>query len=386
MNGPLKEITILDFSRLLPGPLATMFLADMGADVIKIEHPKNPDYIRFFPPHIDDNSAYYYALNRNKKSLSVDYSKPKGLEILYKLVEKADVLIEQFKPDFLAKFGLDYASLQTINPKLIYASITGYGQQSSMSGFGGHDLNFMAVSGLLGMNGTDDEISIPAFQTADVAGGSYMTMNAILAALFQRTKTGKGTHLDIAMTDCVVPLAALALTETEASGKHTPRGKYQLSGGVANYNTYRCKDGKWLAVGSLEAKFWNKVCSMLEKPEWEQEVFFQPEKIKADLKALFHTKTRDEWEAFFAGEDVCITRVNEADEVLDDKYIVEKELFASFEINGKKVSSAKMPVKLPGTAENSSWLAPKQGEDNEVILRSLNYSDEEIRAVMNQIL
>src|SRR5690606_432194 len=213
LNGPLKGITVLDFSRLLPGTLATIFLADMGADVIKIESPKNPDYIRFFPPHIDDNSAYYYALNRNKKSLSVDYSKPQGLEIIYALVKKADVLIEQFKPDFLAKFGLDYETLKTINPKLIYASITGYGQQSSLSDFGGHDLNFMAISGLLSLNGTEEEISIPAFQTADVAGGSYMAMNAILAALFQRTKTDKGAYLDIAMTDCVVPLAALALAE-----------------------------------------------------------------------------------------------------------------------------------------------------------------------------
>ncbi len=378
LNGPLKNIMVLDFSRLLPGPLAAMFLADMGADVIKIESPKSLDYVRFFPPHLDDNSAYYYALNRNKKSLSVDYAQPQGLEIIYELVKKADVLIEQFRPNAMAKLGLDFATLQKINPKLIYASITGYGQNSSMSDFGGHDLNFMAISGLLSCTGTEEEIAIPGFQTADVAGGSYMTMNAILAALFQRTQTGKGTHLDIAMTDCVLPLAALALAETEASGKLTPCGKFQLSGGAANYNVFKCKDEKWLAVGALEAKFWNKVCVRLQKPEWESEVFYNSEKIKAELKELFKTKVRDEWEVFFKADDVCITRINELDEVMNDPYISERKLFASFDVHGKKVSSVQMPVKLPDTEQNVSWLAPKLGEDNEAILRSLNYSEEQI--------
>lgn len=378
LNGPLKNITVLDFSRLLPGPLAAMFLADMGADVIKIENPQSPDYVRFFPPHIDDNSAYYYALNRNKKSLSVDYNTPQGLEIIYALVKKADVLIEQFRPNAMAKLGLDFATLQKINPNLIYASITGYGQNSSMSDFGGHDLNFMAISGLLSCTGTENEITIPAFQTADVAGGSYMTMNAILAALFHRTQTGKGAHLDIAMTDCVVPLAALALAETEASGKPTPRGKFQLSGGVANYNVFKCKDEKWLAVGALEGKFWNKVCARLQKPEWEREVFYNSEKIKAEMELLFATKTREEWESFFKADDVCITRINELDEIINDPYLSERKLLTSFDVQGRKVSSVQMPVKLPDTEQNISWIAPKLGEDNETILHSLNYTNEQI--------
>ncbi|HEY0261942.1 MAG TPA: CaiB/BaiF CoA-transferase family protein [Chitinophagales bacterium] len=380
LNGPLKNIVVLDFTRLLPGPLATMFFADMGADVIKIESPKNPDYIRFFPPSIGENSAYYYALNRNKKSLSIDYTELQGLEIIYELVKKADVFIEQFKPYFLKKFGLDFETLKKINPKLIYASITGYGQNSSMSDFGGHDLNFMAISGLLSTNGTKDEIIIPNFQTADVAGGSYMTMNAILAALFQRTQTNIGAYLDIAMTDCVVPLAALAIAETEATNSLTPRRKAPLSGVTANYNVFKCKDEKWLAVGAFEMKFWSKVCAKLGKPEWLNDTFSNPEKVKAEMKKVFAEKTRDEWEILFENGDVCITRINELNEVIEDKYIQEKKLFTSFEVNGNKISSVQMPVKLPNTAENKSWLAPKLGEDNEIILRSLNFSDEQIAA------
>lgn len=381
LNGPLKGIVVLDFTRLLPGPLATMFLADMGAEVIKIESHKNPDYIRFFPPHADENSSYYYALNRNKKSLSVDYTTAQGLEIIYGLVKKADVLIEQFRPNAMEKWGLDYECLKKINPKLIYASVTGYGQNSSMSEYGGHDLNFIALSGLLGATGTKEEMVIPAFQSADVAGGSYMTMNAILAALFQRTRTNKGSYLDIAMTDCVLPLIALALAETEANGKITPRGKFQLSGGAANYNVFKCKDEKWLAVGSLEVKFWNKVCTRLEKPEWKEDVFTNPKKVKTELQSFFLTKTRDEWDTFFKADDVCITRVNELDEVIEDKYIQEKSLFASFDVDGKKISSVRMPVKFEATAENQSWLAPKLGEDNETILRLLNYSYEQIETL-----
>jgi alpha-methylacyl-CoA racemase len=220
LNGPLEGVRILDFSRLLPGPLASMFLADMGAEVLKVEDPDNPDYVRDFEPMLGDTSAFYYALNRNKKSLAVNFLNPEGKKIIDHILQSTDILIEQYRPGVMGHFGFGYEQAKAINPKIIYISITGYGQNNSMAQIAGHDLNYIATSGVLSTIGLNKEtITIPGVQIADIAGGSYMSINAILAALYQREKTGKGQQIDLSMTNAVLPLVALQFAEQQASGE-----------------------------------------------------------------------------------------------------------------------------------------------------------------------
>lgn len=383
LDGPLKGVRILDFSRLLPGPLATMLLADMGADVIKIEDPDNPDYIRDFEPMMEGTSAFYYALNRSKKSLAVNYLEQDGKRIIYELVKSADVVVEQYRPGVMKALGLDYETLIQYNPKLIYASITGYGQTSSMAQVAGHDLNYIAMAGLLGINGSGaDSVVIPGFQLADIAGGAYMAMNAILAALFQRERRGVGEHLDIAMADAVVPLTTLPFAEYQATGKVTERGAFQLSGGLANYNVFRCADGKFIALGSLEPKFWNQICAALNKPEWAN-VILEGESahaaVKLELKSMFQEQTRDYWVTFFKGKEVCVSAVNELDELASNTYLQEKNAFTKQHINGKEFFTVNMPIAFQSGKQNTSWIAPKLGEDTIAILRNMNISESEIQ-------
>jgi alpha-methylacyl-CoA racemase len=387
-KGPLEGVSIIDFTRLLPGPMATMLLADMGADVIKVEDPDSPDYVRFFEPMIGRNSAYYYALNRNKRSLAVNFLSTQGKEILTALIKKADVLIEQYRPGVMAKFGLSYEVLKTINPRLIYISITGYGQESALSQAAGHDLNYIAIAGALGITGYENgEPVIPGFQLADIAGGSYMAMTAVTAALYKREKTGHGEWLDIAMTDSVLPFIALPYAEAQLADKHSGRGKFQLSGGQANYNIYKCSDGKYVAMGSLEPKFWNKVCERLGKKEWQEKITGDEQtqmQVRDELRKIFLTKTRDEWCTLFAEDDACITPVNEIDEIGNDAYLNERKLFIDFEVAGKKIKTIAQPVKYASAAGAAHWPAPLLGEDTRAILSGLGHTDENIHRLIKE--
>lgn len=386
-TGPLEGVTIIDLTRLLPGPLATMMLADMGADVIKVEDPDSPDYIRSFEPLIEGTSAFYYALNRNKRSLAINFLSPAGKEVLLALVAKADVFIEQYRPSVMKSMGLDYETLKAINPRLIYVSITGYGQESSLSQAAGHDLNYIAISGALGVTGdAGGRPVIPGFQLADIAGGSYMAMNAVTTALYRREKTGMGEWLDIAMTDSVLPFLALPFAEQQALGKGHTRGKFQLSGGQANYNVYECSDGKYVALGSLEPKFWNKVCERLGRPEWREQILAGvevQEQIQKELQNIFLTKTRTEWLAFFQKDDVCLTAINDLDELTTDPYLRERKLFVDFDLGSKTFSTIATPVRHEGMTDQH-WQAPHLGEDTIAILRESGISDDQINHLIKE--
>ena len=385
--GPLRGVKIIDFTRLLPGPMATMLLADMGADVIKVEDPDSPDYVRSFEPMIDGISVFYYALNRNKRSLGINYLSDEGREVINALVREADVLIEQFRPGVMKKFGLDYDTLKAINPKLIYISITGYGQDSSLALAAGHDVNYLAIAGLLGITGTaEGGPVIPGFQAADVAGGSYMAMNAVTAALYQRERTGAGQYIDLSITDCMLPFMALPFAEYQAIGKRQGIGQFQLSGGQANYNIYKCGDGKYIALGSLEPKFWDKICLKLNHPEWRERIINDAEghkQIRQELQEIFQTKTRDEWCLFFADSDACISPINELDEIADDPHLNERKLFTSFQVGDKMIKTIAQPVRFAGNTHIENWIAPQLGEDTVAILREMNWSDERIKELIH---
>ncbi len=388
--GPLKGVRILDFTRLLPGPLATMLLADIGAEVIKIEDPDNPDYIRTFEPQMEGQSAFYLALNRGKKSLALNYLSAEGKEVLYKLVKEADVLVEQFRPGVMESIGLGYVKLSELNPRLIYASISGYGQQSTKAKDAGHDLNYIAIAGLLGVTGTTEKAVIPGFQTADVAGGGYMAMHAITTALYQREKTGAGQWLDISMTDAVVPLMALPLAEVQAAGDKG-RGNYDLSGGLPNYNTYRCSDGKHLAVGSLEPKFWSKLCTVIGKEEWSGVLLadaVELQKVRAELAGIIARRTRAEWLESFDAVDCCVTAVNDLGEVLTDEYLKDRQVFIENQQGAvRNFNTVRHPIRFKDCNFDDTWNAPVLGEDSAQVLKASGFTEEEIHQLMvNKIL
>ena len=386
-TGPLEGVRIIDFTRLLPGPLATMMLADMGADVIKVEDPDSPDYIRHFEPLIDGTSAFYYALNRNKRSLAINSLSQEGKSIITDLIKNSDVVIEQYRPGVMKKFGLDYETLRAINPKLIYISITGYGQESSLSQAAGHDINYISIAGALGVTIDDNgEPIIPGFQLADIAGGSYMTMNAVTAALYKREKTGTGEYIDIAMTDSVLPFMALPYAEYQANNR-LRKGKFQLSGSQANYNTYKCGDGKFIALGSLEPKFWNTVCDRLGKPEWQEKIIGDEatqNAIRKELQQILYQKTRNEWLAFFSNDDICLTPINDLSEIGSDKYLNERKLFVDFQLGDTQIKTIAQPIKFASQKDSDNWIAPQLGEDTSAILKELNLTDERINKLIAQ--
>ena len=339
---PLSGIKILDFTRLLPGPLATNFLGEMGAEILKIESPTSQDYMRSFPPFIDNESAYFHALNTHKKCLSIDYTTDSGRAELLSLIATADVFIEQFRPDVLQKFQLDYVSLKKINPALIYISLTGYGQNNSLSKQAGHDLNFLATSGLLSLNKNSDGMpTVPSFQTADVAGGTYMLVAAVTMALFERSRTNVGSYYDIAMADSITPLAAMYLAQTQFNAdKKIP---FMIDGSLGCYNVYACADAKHIALAALEPKFWIAFCNKLGKNEWIDKGFSK--EITAELTKLFATKERDEWVSFFTNVDCCISPVLEATELFAHPYFKERNAFSTIKINGKELFVLNSPIK-----------------------------------------
>ncbi len=382
-QGPLTGVKIIDFTRLLPGPLATMFLADMGADVIKVEDPDNPDYIRSFAPQINGMSMLYLALNRNKRSLALNTLSKEGKQVIYDLVKTADVLVEQYRPGVMKDMGFGYEELSKLNPKLIYVSITGYGQVSSKAMDAGHDLNYIAIAGALGITGSaNGDITIPGFQLADIAGGSYMAMNAVTAALYQRERTGKGEWIDVAMTDAAVPFTALQFAAYQGSKQDIPRAGFELSGALANYNVYKCKDGKHIALGSLEPKFWNRFCAKVGRTDWNDKFLQQGEelaKLKSEVKDLFLTRSRVEWLEYFKGEDFCFSTINDLPDMEEDVYLNERNMFVENEHAAVgKYKTINQPLKFLHAKFDNNWSAPDLGDDSVSILQELNYSNQQI--------
>ncbi len=391
---PLQGIRILDLSRLLPGPLATMLMADMGAEVIKIENPAQPDYVRNFPPVYEaegkEFSANYLAFNRSKKSLTLDYTQPEGREIFWKLVQTADVVVEQFRPGYLDKLAIGYSQAQKINEKIIYVSITGYGQTGSYSHLAGHDLNYLSYSGILGLIGEAGKApALPAVQLADIAGGSYMAIIGTLAALQARNHTHKGQHVDISMTEGVMPLLIVPFTHYQATRQAQKRGETPLSGAFPNYNVYMCKDGKYISIAALEPKFWIKFCNIVQKPDFlgfampqESE---QMQKNKAALQAFFLSQEREYWLKLSQEHDLLISPVYEIDEVQQDKHLQERHMFVKMQ-HPKigEILSLGFPIKFSLTPAFPQNIAPEMGADTENILQNIGFSASEIEKLKSK--
>jgi len=382
-GGPLKGLKILDFTRLLPGPLATMLLADMGAEVIKIEAPKFYDYTRDFPPHKGGESAGYLAFNRSKRSLSLDYATPEGKAIILDMVKNADIVMEQFRPGVMAKMGLGYEDLKKINPKIIYVSITGYGQTGPYAHLAGHDLNYITLAGLLSGN-KNEAPQVPLVQIADIAGGSYMAVIACLSAVYSLQQTGKGQFVDVSMMDGVMPLAVNAKAFQWMTEENIQRDEAFLSGGLVNYGIYPTKDNRYVALGTLEAKFWDKFCEIVNKPDWKNRIIAKDTRelthFKDELSTLFKTQTATYWSELGLKHDLLLNTVYEQDEVDKDPQVIAREMVVELEHpTAGKVKSIGVPLKFSETQAKPSWAPPLLGEDTLSILREAGLSEDTIQ-------
>jgi crotonobetainyl-CoA:carnitine CoA-transferase CaiB-like acyl-CoA transferase len=317
---PLGGLRVVDFSRLLPGPYASLWLADLGADVIKVEEPKGGDYLRWMPPLAGGLSYAFNALNSGKRSLAIDLKQPAGAQLMREVLLKADVVLESFRPGVMSRLGLGYPELAEPNPGLIYCAITGYGTTGPYVDRAGHDLNYLALAGVLGVTGpVDRPPSLSAVQIADIGGGALQALTGILAALVARASTGRGRFLDVSMTDGSLGFLQVALAAHLGSGARPPaRGADTLSGGQACYAVYETSDGRYMALAALEPKFWVEFCRAVERPDLLARHFGGPAeaaRTRQELAALFLTRTRVDWEACFAGVDACCEPVLEAAEV-----------------------------------------------------------------------
>ena len=388
--GPLAGVRVLDLSRLLPGGFCSLLLADHGADVLKVEDMGMGDYIRWSPPYVEGaaqsaRSALFLALNRNKRSIRIDLKQEAGREVLLALVREHDVVLESFRPGVLDRLGVGYDALRAVNPKLVLCSITGYGQEGPLRDRAGHDLNYLALTGLLGLTGEPGGPPVqPAGQIADLGGGALMAAFGILAALREAERTGDGQVVDVAMADGALSwLALVAAGLLNADDADPPaRGRLPLAGGLACYRPYACADGGWVALGALEAKFWAAWCRGVGREDLVRAQFAAPgSDAHAAVEAVFAARTRAEWQAFGREHECCLDPVLGLDEALASELVRSRGMVVDLDQPGaaEPVSLLGAPVKLSRTPADTNRLpGPQLGEHTAAALRGAGYDDEQI--------
>jgi crotonobetainyl-CoA:carnitine CoA-transferase CaiB-like acyl-CoA transferase len=373
---PLTDVRVLDLSRLLPGPFATLVLADLGATVDKLEDTGGGDYLRHMPPMLGGQSASFQMLNRGKRSAVLDLKRPEGRDAFKRLVASYDILFDQFRPGVLSRLGLGHDELRKHNERLIICCLTGYGQTGPLAHRAGHDLNYLARSGILSTQGPEGgPPQVPGVQLADISGGMWCVIG-ILAALAERAKTGKGTVLDIAMTDGVLGFASIAMAGALA-GEPPRAGADALSGGIAPYNTYVSKDGHAMTLASLEPKFWMAFCAGVGLQAGMEALMpgHHQVELKARVAEIFRSKTREEWVAFAASHDCCLEPVLDAGSIPDDPLLLARRLIFDIPTPRGPLPQFRTPV----TPKDESFTPPPlAGEHTRAIFRDGGFSDDEI--------
>jgi alpha-methylacyl-CoA racemase len=384
MPSWLDGIRVLDLSRLLPGPFLTMILADMGADVVKIEAPGIGDYLRQMPPAKKDMSGRFLAVNRGKRSLVLDLKKPEGRDALLRMAERADVVVESFRPGVMDRLGVGWEALRARNPKLVLCSISGYGQSGPYRERAGHDLNYVGLAGVLAMTGEarGRKPAMPGVQIGDLAGGALWSATGILGALLGRERTGEGAHLDISMTEGALALLTTELGNLDCGEREPSRGNQTLNGALANYSIYRTADGKYLSVGPLEPKFWLAFNAAIGRKGDLAEIVAPPEKqeqVRAELQAILEHKTRAEWVELLAAHDCCVEPILEMNELPEHPLHRERGVF--FRISDPDLGDI-LQVRTPiGTPPNPTR-APRLGEHSNEILADYGFTPDEIAALV----
>ena len=371
MEAALKGLKVLDFSTLLPGPFATMYLADMGADVVHIESPTRPDLIRMMPPYANGQATSHSYLNRNKQSIALDLKLSENVELIKSKISDYDIVLEQFRPGVMQRLGLGYDTLSEINPRLIYCSITGYGQSGPYKDKAGHDINYLALSGIAGHSGRVDG-GPPALgvQIADVAGGSLHAVIAILAAVYERARSGQGQFIDISMTDCVVSLNNMAASGVLAAGVAAAPEQSYLNGG-SFYDYYQTRDGRYLSIGSLEPQFMLGLAQILALPIIaEQGASFDiqdRQQVKQAIQEKIISEDFAYWTAQFAAADVCVEPVLRLDEALHSKLAHERGWYVEVPLQeGNKLTQRQLscPIKFSRSSLIYKHAGKNLGEDH----------------------
>jgi crotonobetainyl-CoA:carnitine CoA-transferase CaiB-like acyl-CoA transferase len=328
MPQPLAGLLVLDFTTLLPGPLATLMLAEAGAEVIKVERPGG-EAMRAYPPAWDGEGAAFALLNRGKTSLVLDLKNEADRQTLMPLLARADILVEQFRPGVMAGLGLSYEAVREHNARVIYCSISGYGQHGPRAGEAGHDINYIGATGLLALQpGPAAQPTVPPGLIADIGGGSFPALINILLALRQRDQTGVGCHLDIAMTDAMFTFGWYALAINAVTGRTPGAGEILFAGGSPRYALYPTKDGRLVACGALEQKFWETFCGTIELAPHLIDDRTDPAATRAAVATIVAGRSADDWRPLLAAADCCATIVVSLDEALRDPHFVERGLFA----------------------------------------------------------
>ncbi|MCX4029546.1 CoA transferase [Endozoicomonas sp. SM1973] len=375
---PLQSLKILDFSTLLPGPYGSMLLADLGANVLHIESPNRPDLARVTPPFVGKITALHAYINRNKKSVTLDLKQPDAVKTVKQLIMEYDIIIEQFRPGVMTRLGLDYEQLKIVNPQLIYCSITGYGQSSPYQQRAGHDINYLALTGIADASRRKDQPPTPAsVQIADVAGGSLHSVIGILAAVVARQTTGLGQHIDISMADCAFALNALAGSGFLGAGIE-PKPEQQILNGGSFYDYYQTRDGRYLALGCLEPKFLQSFCQLIDKPEL-MTLANNPQpaaqqQMKAILTGLFLTEDLAYWQQRFATEDVCIDPVLTVAEACEHPHFKSRQMVVEVDTNEGKQRQMACPIKFSNAKAHYQHIGRTLGADNQWLTDKLNSS------------
>jgi crotonobetainyl-CoA:carnitine CoA-transferase CaiB-like acyl-CoA transferase len=363
MPQPLSGIRVLDFTTLLPGPLATLMLAEAGAEVIKIERPGGED-LRAYPPAFDGFSAAFALLNRGKRSLVLDLTKDEDWQSLVPLLSSSDVIVEQFRPGVMERLRLGYEAVRQVNPRVVYCSISGYGRAGPRAQEAGHDLNYVGNTGLLALQpGPADRPVVPPALVADIAGGSFPAVLNILLALRQRDQTGQGCHLDIAMADAMFTFAWYALAVAQATGRYPAPGELLLAGGSPRYQLYPTADGKLIACAALEQKFWTAFVAAIGLPSDVANDFVDPAATKAAVAAIIVEKPADDWRPRLAAADCCATIVATLEEALADPHFIERGLFAHrvAGATGRTMTALPVPIAPAFRAAPRTVAAPELG-------------------------
>ena len=366
MTQPLEGLRIVDFSTLLPGPLASLMLAEAGAEVIRIERPESGDPMRHMPPRRGGESLPHALLNAGKKSIALDLKDPAAPGRLMPLIARADVLIEQFRPGVMDRLGLGYEALRKVNPRLIYCSISGYGQNGPKCNLAGHDINYVAEAGILSLStGPGARPTMPFAQIADVGGGSLPAVLNILLALQMRERTGQGTHLDIAMAEGALGFGFLAHAGALAGGQGLENGGGMLSGGLARYNLYSTEDGRILALGALEEKFWKRFCALIELPEALRSLKADQQAARAEVARRIRARPAAEWARIFEAADCCVSIAKSPEEALNDRHFAARGVYGRrIALGGERLPALPLPIAPQFRAPESRVpAAPALGQD-----------------------
>ncbi len=372
---PLDGLRVLDLTRLLPGAVCTMMLYDMGAEIIKIEDPNGGDYARWMRPMYDDLGVFFRSSNRGKKSVIIDLKSEEGQSVLHHLVQAADVIVEGFRPGVTKRLNADYDTLKTVNPRIVYCSLSGWGQTGPYAHISGHDLNYISLNGLLGAQENPQPLG---GQIADV-GGSYVAVMGILAALLKRATTGVGDVVDVALSESAMPLGMVAWVESYITKQD--RGNLSLTGGSAYYRVYYAKDNMPMALGAIEPKFWTNFCQAVDKPEWIDDYTAPSNQtyLVMELTKMFKTRTADEWGALLNDADCCFTRITPPHELMDDPHIQVRGMVG---VTSEGIPWMRSPVRLGDDDTIDISPAPEYGADTHTVLSDAGYSDEEITQLM----